>query len=159
MTAALDLLQRTIDARIPIARQLQARVASHRDGSLALAAPLAPNVNHRGTAFAGSLNALATLAGWGALWLLLHEAGLEGRIVLQDSAVRYLRPVTRDFTARTIPFEPAAVERLIVALRRRGRARLAVGVEIADNGRPAVTFHGRYVVLAAGTADGDAGHE
>ena len=34
--------------------------------------PLDPNRNHQQTAFAGSLNALCTIAGWGSVYLLLR---------------------------------------------------------------------------------------
>ena len=35
--------------------------------------PLDRNRNHQQTAFAGSLNALCTITGWGSVYLLLRE--------------------------------------------------------------------------------------
>lgn len=85
--------------------------------------PLAPNHNHAAAAFAGSLNALTTLAGWGLLWLLLDEAGLAANIVIQDSNVAYLRRVDADLiTVRCIPPLPTELGRFLAALRRRGLA-------------------------------------
>ena len=130
---------------IPLSQALGLRVVSG-DGGLTLHAPLAPNINHKDTAFAGSLNAVLTLAGWGLLWLLLERAELRAKVVIQDSQVDYLRPVTADFTA--VCAEPAdeVVERFLTTLRRHGRARLALDATISERGDVAVRFCGRYVV-------------
>ena len=50
---------------MPPARALQPRVAGYSDGRLRLYAPLAANVNDKGSAFGGSLSSLMTLAAWG----------------------------------------------------------------------------------------------
>ncbi|TFG38857.1 MAG: thioesterase, partial [Candidatus Aminicenantes bacterium] len=60
---------------MPITKALGLRVIGRDGTDLIFSAPLAPNINHKGTAFAGSLNATATLAGWGTIWLLLREHG------------------------------------------------------------------------------------
>ena len=103
MTAGPDLL-RALRAKLrrdmPITRALGLRVVGHEGGGLVLSSPLEPNINHKGTAFAGSLNATATLAGWGTIWLALREHGIRSHVVIQDSTVHYFRPVTGDFTAR-----------------------------------------------------------
>ncbi len=48
--------------------------------------PLGPNRNHQQTAFAGSLNALCTIAGWGTVLLLLKE--LERTAASSSAAAR-----------------------------------------------------------------------
>ncbi len=136
---------------MPVTQRLGIRVVGRRDGQLALSAPLAANTNHRGTAFAGSLNAVATLAGWATIWLLLRDHGLPAHVVIQDSTVRYLRPVTSDFEALARPLDPAAVARLLEVIRRRGRGRIQIEVVVADARGEAVVFQGRYVALADGT--------
>ncbi|MBI5684629.1 MAG: YiiD C-terminal domain-containing protein [Verrucomicrobia bacterium] len=147
MTSHLAALKKKLRAEIPATRRLKIEPARCDDGALVFKAPLAPNRNDKGTAFAGSLCAIATLAGWSALWLALRDAGLQGIIVIQDGSIRYLRPVTRDFEARCPWPEPAQLARLFAALRRLGRARLRLRVVICENGVEAVTFTGRYVVL------------
>ena len=44
------------------------KVESLDEDYLTLFAALAPNINHIGTAFGGSLHGLATLACWGVVW-------------------------------------------------------------------------------------------
>ena len=55
---------RTRLALIPLVREMQIEVLGEAEGRLRLRAPLAPNVNDKGSAFGGSLASLMTLAGW-----------------------------------------------------------------------------------------------
>lgn len=150
MNERLRQLQETLNHEIPLTLALGLRAEALEAGALTLSAPLAPNINHKDTVFAGSLNAVVTLAGWSRVWLLLAEQGLPGKIVIQDSSIRYLRPVTRDFTARCALPPEAEVTRFLQMMRRRGRGRLELRVEIVEDGRTAVEFTGRYVVESKG---------
>jgi thioesterase domain-containing protein len=145
MDPSLTELRRIIAEEIPLARQLGITAVGIDQGSLILSAPLATNRNYEGTAFGGSLNAIATLAGWSAVWVALREAGLDGSIVIQDSAVRYQRPVTGDFRA-SAALVPERKARFLDALQRKSKARITVDVTVGDASGPAVVFAGRYVV-------------
>jgi thioesterase domain-containing protein len=142
-------LEAVLHHEIPLSRQMGLTVHQYDGAWLALRAPLAPNINHKATAFAGSLNAVMTLAGWGTAWLVLREHSLHGTIVIQESATRYLLPVGHDFTATCRVPAADETERFLAGLRRRGKARLALKVEILDgDGRGAVAFTGMYVAFA-----------
>jgi len=122
----LDEITTFVHARIPSTQTLGAR-AEHYDGTiLRLAAPLVPNVNHRGTAFGGSLSALAILSGWLLLHLKLREGGVTARLVIQRSALDYLAPVDGDFTATAALPAPGAWERFLRTLARHRSARVTV---------------------------------
>ena len=142
----LTALRTKLATEMPVTQHLGITVAGIDDGTLVLQAPLEANRNHQGTAFAGSLNALATLAGWSAVWLLVHDGGLDARVVIQDSSIRYLRPVTSDFAARCARPAAAAIDRLLETVRKKGRGRIELEVSVVDSGGPAVHFVGRYVV-------------
>jgi len=160
MSAGPDLLRalRTKLRRdMPITKALGLRVVGREGTGLVLSSPLAPNINHKGTAFAGSLNATATLAGWGTIWLVLREHGIRSHVVIQDSTVHYVRPVTGDFTARCKSPSAHAVERLVKAVSAKGRGRIELDVLIADANGDAVRFHGRYVAIAEGREAGQRG--
>jgi thioesterase domain-containing protein len=142
-------LQAVLLHEIPLSRQMDLTVHWYDGVCLALGAPLAPNINHKATAFAGSLNAVMTLAGWGTVWLVLREHSLHGTIVIQESTTRYLLPIGHDFTATCRVPSADETERFLAGLRRRGKARLALKVEILDgDGRVAVAFTGNYVAFA-----------
>jgi len=150
----LRALRAKLRASMPITEALGLKVVDREGRGVVLGAPLAPNINHKGTAFAGSLNAAATLAGWGTIWLVLREHGVTSHVVIQDSKVHYFRPVRGDFMARCKGPSAAAVERLVAAVQKKGRGRLELDVVISDEGGDAVKFHGRYVAITEGGAAG-----
>jgi thioesterase domain-containing protein len=142
----LRRLQRIMHTDIPLTSAIGIRAVAYNQEGLKLSAPLAQNINDKGTVFSGSLNAAITLAGWGLIWLLLQEQHLSGAIVIQDSAIKYLQPVRRDFVARSQMPERCEIEQFRSTLRRRERARLSVQAEIWEDDTLRVTFIGRYVV-------------
>ncbi len=143
-------LQATLEREIPIVRAIGLRVETAGSQIVILSAPLAPNRNHKATAFAGSLHTAATLAGWGLLWVLLRGEPSLPQIVLQESTIRFLRPVTGDFVARSTLEVGETPGRFLASLRRWGKARIAIRCAVAESGHsgaPAVEFHGRFVAL------------
>ena len=129
--------------QIPLTRAMGVRVESYDGERLVLAAPLALNYNHIGTAFGGSLSAIATLAGYGLLWLELGDR--ESHVIISKSAISFLRPVRGEI--RAICRRPA--EKTLEAFRRKfarnGRARIKLGVTIEQDGETAVDFEGIFV--------------
>lgn len=142
----LGRLQHIIHTEIPITQAIGITVAGYDDGCLTLSAPAACNLNHNGTVFSGSLNAVVTVAGWGLLWLVLQEQQLEGNVVIQDSNISYLKPVNSDFRANCSKPAPSDIERFLYILGRKGKARAIVQAVISECGETLVTFSGRYVV-------------
>lgn len=133
--------------RMPITSALGIAVAELGARHLSLVMPLAPNRNHKGTVFAGSLSALATLAGWSSMWLKLREAGLTAHVVIQDAQIRYLAPTHSDVTATTRFPDDSNWQRALNGLLRRGRGRLTLTAELRDDtGNLVATFSGRYVM-------------
>lgn len=139
-------LQETLSHEIPITQHLGITVESYDNGDLVLKAPLARNINHKGTAFAGSLNSLVTLSAWGQLWLVLKERDIAARIVIQDSSCNYLLPVKSDFSAVCHKPQPAQITKLEQMLTRKGKARIELHAEIYYDHTVALSFSGRYVV-------------
>lgn len=143
----LAALEQVWADRMPITGALGIAAVAAGDDHLVLQMPLRPNRNHKGTVFAGSLSALATLTGWSAVWLLLHDTGRSAHIVIQDASIRYLHPVRSDATARVTVPGGEARDRLLTTLDRRGRARIPLEVTVRDeSGEVVATFRGRYVV-------------
>lgn len=93
-------LQQMLHREIPLTRAMDLSVVAYDGETLRLAAPLAPNVNDKGTAFGGSLYNVAVLCGWSLLRLKLDEAGLNQKnIVIHEANTRYLTPVTGELRA------------------------------------------------------------
>ncbi|MGE0583383.1 MAG: YiiD C-terminal domain-containing protein [Steroidobacteraceae bacterium] len=133
---------------IPLAAAMDIAVLDAHDGAVVLGAPLAPNINHRDTAFGGSVAALAILAAWSLLHLRLQAAGIPNRLVIQRSTVDYDLPIAGAFTARASLEAPPAWAPFVKLLQRRGKARIAVVATLEYEGRIAARFAGDFVALA-----------
>ena len=132
-------------SKIPITRALGVRVEEYDGGRLVLTAPLSENVNHLGTAFGGSLNALAVLSGYGLLWLELCDT--ECHIVIRDSSIHYDRPVREDIRAVCVRPDEEAMEAFKHQFRQRGKARIVLEATVDDGGVAAVRFRGTFVAM------------
>lgn len=146
-------LERYLHEHIPLSRAMQVSVQSLSEDAVALAAPLAPNVNHFHTVFGGSASALAILAAWSLLHTRLARAGLSCTLVIQRNSISYEQPMAGRFTARSF-LEPsqdwAAFTRLFA---RRGKGRLTVSSVLEADGQVAGHFSGEFVALGqVGTA-------
>jgi thioesterase domain-containing protein len=144
MKSAADL-ERFLHEKIPLTVAMGVRVESCDDARLVLTAPLEPNHNHLGTAFGGSLHALATLSGYGLLWWLLGEP--EAHIVIRESTIRYERPV-RDVLRAVCASPPTAeLERFRKDFARKGKARIALEAVIQHDNEIAAYFHATFVAM------------
>lgn len=149
--AILSELQSILEREIPMCAQMGIRVHNGGADGLVMRLPLGPNRNHQQTAFAGSLNALCTIAGWGSVYLLLRELGRDGNIVIRRSSIKYQAPVSSsEIYARCQPVTAEARQYFLEMLGDKGQAKLDLTVEVAGSDGPAVSFSGSYVVLPPG---------
>ena len=145
-------LQATLEREIPMCQQMGIRVHDGGSGGLVMRLPLDRNRNHQQTAFAGSLNALCTVAGWGSVYLLLRELNRRGSIVIRRSTIKYQEPVnSSEIFAHCHPVSVEARQYFLEMLDDKGQAKLDLTVEVAGADGPAVSFHGSYVVLPNGS--------
>ncbi len=139
-------LQNVLYTEIPLTREIGIKVEEYDDLSLTLSAPLKNNINHKCTAFGGSLYSLAVLTGWGLVYLVLKEHNLSGHIVIHKSNTRFIRPVASDFTASCSFKSPAQCESFLKMYRRKGIARVTLESQIMTDNKAGVIFTGSYVV-------------
>ncbi|HEY8932979.1 MAG TPA: YiiD C-terminal domain-containing protein [Rariglobus sp.] len=143
---ALSELESYLRDKIPLARAMGVRVeAGGSSGMLVLTAPLEPNHNHLGTAFGGSLSAVATLAAYALLWVELGDR--TAHIVVHRSEIVYHRAVRGEIRAicrRPPEAELAEFRRQFAAT---GKARIRLGATIEHAGRVCVDFAGDFVAL------------
>jgi thioesterase domain-containing protein len=143
------ILQTYLAEQIPLSAAIGVKVVSASPRKVVLSAPLSNNINHKKTAFGGSLHAVATLA----CWSLLHlNIGSSYQIVIANSETDFLSPVTTDFIAAcTMPGEEEWA-RFCKTLQRRGKARLQLTANISCNTlscnkQPAVVYSGQFFGL------------
>jgi thioesterase domain-containing protein len=133
--------------QIPITRAMGVRVVAHDENGFVIEAPVALNSNHLRTAFGGSINAVATLAAYGLLWLELRDPAVH--VVVAESSIRFLRPVLE--TIRAICLRPNAQEWTAFRTRfaEKGKARITLHVNVVEEGQTAAEFEGIFVTRSA----------
>tara|TARA_R110002126_G_scaffold172606_10_gene321377 strand:+ start:4409 stop:5332 length:924 start_codon:yes stop_codon:yes gene_type:complete len=135
-----DIWQQTI----PLSQYMQLNITAFDGYRISCSAPLAPNINLHQTMFAGSIYTLATLTGWGMLYMQLQALGLKGSQVLANAEIRYLRPISSVPEARC---ELRNCLGDLAALMQGKKVRQRITVEIYCQQQRCAEFTGHYVVL------------
>lgn len=144
-------LQRYLHEHIPLSAAMQVDVVRVAPDEVVLAAPLAPNINHRATVFGGSASAVAILAAWSLLHTRLRAVGVDARLVIQSNTMHYDLPIAGDFTARSMIETADAWPHFLRMLARKGRARIAVAAVLEYQSVQVGRLHGEFVAFAGAT--------
>ncbi len=146
LAALATELQSIWHREIPLAAAIDVQVASCTDGELVVRAPLEPNRNLHGTAFAGSLFSVCALTGWGMTWLALRQRSLGGLIVIADSRIQYRKAVSGEILCRCVAERPA-LDAAFASLAATGRAK--VPLDLHDRRKRQARGHVRRRVRRA----------
>ena len=139
-----EYLQEIIDREIMLAKPMGIIVESADEAAMVLRAPLAPNANHKGTAFGGSLYFIAVLTGWAWMTRFLASRRLDAEAVIQESNIRFLAPVHGEMRASIeIPAE-AEVDKFRKMLERARRGRIRLQVNVHAGATLATVFDGLF---------------
>ncbi|MEX0915343.1 MAG: YiiD C-terminal domain-containing protein [Wenzhouxiangellaceae bacterium] len=142
-----EWLAEVLTRRIPLGGAMQLSIARLDGQGVELHAPLAPNVNDKGTAFGGALASAMILAGWALPRLLLRRAKLEADLVIGRCEIRFVKPVESAFSVRCDWPEAELAEQFITQARDRGRAKLELAPEVIAGTGVAATLVARYAAL------------
>lgn len=139
-----ELLQKTWYETIPISEQMGIKLFQYSGLTLETRASLNKNINLHGTMFAGSIFSLATLTGWGMIFLKLKEKGLAGEIVLGDGNIHYHKPITMQPRAKC---NIESLEGNFNVLNKHKKCCLKLQVDIMDGDNAVAEFKGVFWVL------------
>ncbi len=137
-------LQGLIEGEIVLAKHIGVQVEAADDANLVLRAPLAPNANHQGTAFGGSLYSLGALAGWAWATRYFATRDIPAYAVIQESNMRFLLPVRGAPSAHLVAPAAAEIDKFRKMLERAGRGRIQLRVELRDGTTVAALFEGLF---------------
>jgi thioesterase domain-containing protein len=141
-------LEAYLHAQIPVSRAMSMRVTRADRTGVVLRAPLAPNINHRQTFFGGSAASLATLAAWAlAHERIREESGLDVHVVIQRSSMEYLEPAAAEVHAECVAPPDKHWDRLLRSVRRWGKGRIRLTVQLQAEGAIVGSFEGEFVAL------------
>ena len=133
--------------QIPITRAMGLRVVAHDENEFVVEAPVTLNSNHLGTGFGGSINAVATLAAYGLLWLALRDHA--AHVVVAESSIRFLRPVHETIRAICRRPDPEEWTAFQIRFAEKGKARITLRVNVVEEGQTAAEFEGCFVARTA----------
>ena len=139
-------LQSVLHQEIPLTVAMGISVTHCSQKKVELRAPLKPNINHKCTAFGGSLYSVAALCGWGFVFHQMHLNKLNGHIVIQHSDVDYKLPVDGEIKAVCEIEDETTLARFLKTYRRKNLARIKLQVKILFSEKEAMLFSGHYVV-------------
>lgn len=147
MADAASDLEAYLHAHIPLSAAMQVAVVAATPEAVTLGAPLAPNINHRSTAFGGSVSTLAILSAWSLVNLRLKAEGLHTRLVIQSNRMDYDAPIESDFTATATLANATAWPLFLKMLARKDRARIVVQSVVRCGETVGGRFEGEFVAF------------
>lgn len=131
---------------IPMSKAMGLQISYYDSQKLITVCDPQFNKNLHNTMFAGSIYTLATLTGWGWVYLKLeeHSDNLEGDIVLADANIRYHSPIKGLVYAKVSTPE---VSGNFENLKKGKNARIKLQSHVYCGDNIAATFIGSYFVL------------
>ena len=146
----IDLRRFEADCRrdIPLLTAMELSFVDYGDLTLTMEAPLAPNINNKGTAFGGSIASICLFGGWAVATLSFIDSGIDNtEIVVFRNDMTFERPARGLLTVKA---RVDADEFNAVLARLKdgdtGRIRFDVNVETFHDDRRCATMGGVYVV-------------
>lgn len=149
--ARAQALESRLLAQIAVARAMQVRIAAFDGERISLVAPLDPNLNDKGTGFAGSLSTLVTLSGWCLATLLGEADGAPCDAAVFHAELDFVRPVREELRTEAWLADAADGARLRERLAAGRRGKLCIVARLGPADDPAVHFRGDYAVWRSGT--------
>ena len=139
-----NALQQKIHAAIPLSAAMQFSIEALSLDQIRVSAPLEPNINIHGTGFAGSIYAVAVLAGWALCTHIMEELEMEGDLVVAKADIAYRAPVTAALECKC-NVSAAARESFASEFGNAGKAKLLLEIQVGD--RPQAVLQATYVAL------------
>lgn len=133
---------------IPLLDAMQLTFVDYGDLELTMEAPLAPNINNKGTAFGGSIASICLFGGWAVATLGFIDAGIRNtEIVVYTSTMTFERPATGMLRVRAF-VKPDDFRACLARLQSGDtrRIRFDVHVELFHDEARCATMQGVYVV-------------
>ena len=137
--------EKFLHEQIPLTRAMGARVLPEEGDGFAIEAPVALNHNHLRTAFGGSINAIATLAGYVLLWFELRNEPVH--VVISASSIRFLKPIRESIRAICEQPPRGIMEAFHSSFQERGKATIQLQVRVVEKRIVVAHFKGTFVAL------------
>ena len=132
---------------IPVVTGMNVELVKVDKTTIEIKAPLNTNINYEGTAFGGSINTVGILSCYLLAHHLINLSKLEfNSLVIQDSSIKYLKPIDGDFIAKS-QVRLSSDRTFFKLLKEKGMGRISLESHIYPVGAktPYAIFQGRFV--------------
>ena len=133
---------------IPLLNAMHLALVDYDDLVLTMEAPLAPNINNKGTAFGGSIASICLFGGWAVATLAFMDHGINNtEIVVYKNEMTFERPARGHLVVK-VTIDRGEFETCLEKLQANTdeRIRFDVGVELFHDDERCATMKGLYVV-------------
>ena len=133
---------------IPLLTAMHLSFVNFDDLALTMEAPLAPNINNKGTAFGGSIASICLFGGWAVSTLAFVDNDIHNtEIVVFKNEMTFERPARGQLTVNAW-IKPADFRECLARLKEKdpGRIRLDIHVDLFHEDKRCATMQGLYVV-------------
>jgi thioesterase domain-containing protein len=148
MSEMTELLQ-FLHEQIPLTKTMGLSIISIDHTGARIKAPLAPNHNHLGSAFGGSLSTMMILSGYILVYHSLLQRKLSGHVILSREESKYLLPVTTEIEVFAKAPTEEEWKKFEEGITRKGIARIQIRSEINQGNSLAAEFTGEFVAKIA----------
>lgn len=138
--------EKIIYTQIPVVKNMGIELSGFNGTEIKFKAPLDKNINHRFSAFGGSIYSVAVLAGYGLIFLNLRKRNLNPHIVVHKSNVVYKKPILQDFEAICKLENNKEFDDFIQYYIENKKSRLELSSNVIINGEIAFTLHAKFVI-------------
>lgn len=134
--------------QIPVTKSTGFKIEKFDIDEVVISAPMSININHKATAFGGSINSLMTTCAWAGVFKIIKAVDENVHIVIQRSSTEYLKPIRSGiFHAICKIDNEKKINRFVKTYKKMGKARINMEVFIEEDGVVAAKFVGDYVVF------------
>lgn len=128
------------------AQAMGIRITRFENGRIELVAPFRPNINDKGTAFAGSISSMLTLAGWALITLHLKEADIAADVMVVKSEIEYTTAACSALFAEA-DIADSEITRILLELKKHGRSRARVDSVLHSDGKTCARMTSSYAII------------
>lgn len=136
-----------IEKNIPMSAKMGMKIIELSQESVRIGMPFAPNINHQGSVFGGSIDSLFFVTCWAYLQLLIADYYPHPKIVGRRGTSLFHVPITSDFQSKLMIPDNNEVNTFLDEFNQKGKAKLTTHAVINYEGKIAADFKGEFVVI------------
>ncbi|HCD53413.1 MAG TPA: hypothetical protein DEQ34_13270 [Balneolaceae bacterium] len=136
-----------IYTNIPITKAMGMKIEKLSNNEVQLSLPIDKNINHRGSAFGGSIDSLFLTTGWAFIRFLIDHYTPTPIIVGSRGETSFIKPVLTDFVSQLEMPDEVEIQKFLSTFERFGKARITLKAGIYEDDELYASFEGDYVVV------------